>query len=147
LPESAAIFNVACNTCASTRSVIRTLIVLLAVPFSLIGALWLLYLLSYNMSVAVWVGLIALAGIDADAVVSCCSIQQGQLADVGDLNFKLDMNIPGMQMRPGGRVERTRAPRQYLVKIKTDMAGDWNAKLSFEDPHGQGQQSFLVTVK
>jgi len=27
------------------------------------------------------------------------------------------------------------------------MAGDWNAKLSFEGPHGQGQQSFLVTVK
>src|SRR6184192_208455 len=53
----------------STRSVIRTLIVLLAVPFSLIGAFWLLYLLGYNMSVAVWVGLIALAGIDAETGV------------------------------------------------------------------------------
>src|SRR5437899_926317 len=42
----------------STRSVIKTAIVLLAVPFSLIGAFWLLYLLGYNMSVAVWVGLI-----------------------------------------------------------------------------------------
>src|SRR5207249_1022397 len=48
----------------STRSVIKTAIVLLAVPFSLIGAFWLLYLLGYNMSVAVWVGLIALAGLD-----------------------------------------------------------------------------------
>src|SRR5438876_416140 len=47
----------------STRSVVRTLIVLLTVPFSLIGAFWLLYLLGYNMSVAVWVGLIALAGV------------------------------------------------------------------------------------
>src|SRR2546429_4556137 len=53
----------------STRSVIRTLIVLLTVPFSLIGAFWLLYLLGYNMSVAVWVGLIALAGVSAETGV------------------------------------------------------------------------------
>src|SRR5437867_7990308 len=53
----------------STRSVTRTLIVLLTVPFSLIGAFWLLYLLGYNMSVAVWVGLIALAGLDAETGV------------------------------------------------------------------------------
>src|SRR5881398_130836 len=53
----------------STRSVIKTGIVLLAVPFSLIGAFWLLYLLGYNMSVAVWVGLIALAGLDAETGV------------------------------------------------------------------------------
>src|SRR5216684_46292 len=53
----------------STRSAIRTLIVLLSVPFSLIGAFWLLWLLGYNMSVAVWVGLIALAGIDAETGV------------------------------------------------------------------------------
>src|SRR2546428_216921 len=50
----------------STRSVIRTFIVLLTVPFSLVGAFWLLWLLGYNMSVAVWVGLIALAGLDAE---------------------------------------------------------------------------------
>jgi Cu(I)/Ag(I) efflux system membrane protein CusA/SilA len=53
----------------STRSVAETAIVLLAVPFSLIGAIWLLYLLDYNMSVAVWVGLIALAGLDAETGV------------------------------------------------------------------------------
>ena len=45
------------------------LIVLLAVPFSLIGAIWLLYFLDYNLSVAVWVGLIALAGLDAETGV------------------------------------------------------------------------------
>ncbi|HUO84232.1 MAG TPA: CusA/CzcA family heavy metal efflux RND transporter [Thermoanaerobaculia bacterium] len=50
----------------NTKSIIETFIVLLAVPFSLIGAIWLLYLLDYNMSVAVWVGLIALAGLDAE---------------------------------------------------------------------------------
>jgi Cu(I)/Ag(I) efflux system membrane protein CusA/SilA len=53
----------------STRSVVKTAIVLLAVPFSLVGAFWLLYLLGYNMSVAVWVGLIALAGLDAETGV------------------------------------------------------------------------------
>jgi Cu(I)/Ag(I) efflux system membrane protein CusA/SilA len=53
----------------NTKSVVRTLIVLLAVPFSLVGAFWLLYLLHYNLSVAVWVGLIALAGLDAETGV------------------------------------------------------------------------------
>src|SRR5205814_7690320 len=53
----------------STRSFIRTLIVLLTVPFSLVGTFWLLYVLGYNMSVAVWVGLIALAGLDAETGV------------------------------------------------------------------------------
>ena len=53
----------------NTRSAVKTAIVLLAVPFSLVGAFWLLYLLGYNMSVAVWVGLIALAGLDAETGV------------------------------------------------------------------------------
>jgi copper/silver efflux system protein len=53
----------------STRSVVKTAIVFLAVPFSLVGAVWLLYLLDYNMSVAVWIGLIALAGLDAETGV------------------------------------------------------------------------------
>jgi Cu(I)/Ag(I) efflux system membrane protein CusA/SilA len=51
------------------KSVARCAIVLLAVPFSMIGAVWLLYLLGYNMSVAVWVGIIALAGVDAETGV------------------------------------------------------------------------------
>ena len=53
----------------STKSVTKTLIVFLAVPFSLIGAFWFLYLLGYNTSVAVWVGMIALAGLDAETGV------------------------------------------------------------------------------
>ena len=52
-----------------TRSLTEVAIILLAVPFSLVGAIWLLWLLGYNMSVAVWVGLIALAGIDAETGV------------------------------------------------------------------------------
>ncbi len=53
----------------NTRSAIKTAIVLLAVPFSLVGAFWLLYLAGYNLSVAVWVGMIALAGLDAETGV------------------------------------------------------------------------------
>jgi Cu(I)/Ag(I) efflux system membrane protein CusA/SilA len=53
----------------NTRSVTKTLIVLLAVPFSAIGAFWLLYLLGYNMSIGVWIGLIALLGVDAETGV------------------------------------------------------------------------------
>ena len=48
---------------------VKTLIVLLAVPFSLVGAVWLLYLLGYNISIAVWVGMIALMGLDAETGV------------------------------------------------------------------------------
>ncbi|HSH69152.1 MAG TPA: efflux RND transporter permease subunit, partial [Deferrisomatales bacterium] len=50
----------------NTRSLVKTGIVILAVPFSAIGAVWLLYLLGYHMSVGVWVGLIALLGVDAE---------------------------------------------------------------------------------
>lgn len=53
----------------NTRSWIKTSIVLLAVPFSAIGAIWFLWMLGYNMSVGVWVGMIALLGVDAETGV------------------------------------------------------------------------------
>ena len=53
----------------NTKSMVKTGIVLLAVPFSLIGAVWLLWLLGYNISIAVWVGMIALMGLDAETGV------------------------------------------------------------------------------
>ena len=53
----------------NTGSMPKTIIVLLAVPFSAVGAIWFLYVAGYNMSVAVWVGLIALLGIDAETGV------------------------------------------------------------------------------
>ncbi len=53
----------------NTRSAAKTLIIFLAVPFSAVGAVWLLHLLGYNMSIAVWVGLIALLGVDAETGV------------------------------------------------------------------------------
>jgi Cu(I)/Ag(I) efflux system membrane protein CusA/SilA len=53
----------------NTGSFVKTAIVLLAVPFSAVGAVWFLYALGYNMSIAVWVGLIALVGVDAETGV------------------------------------------------------------------------------
>ena len=53
----------------NTQSMVKTAIIILAVPFSAVGALWLVYLLGYNMSIAVWVGIIALLGIDAETGV------------------------------------------------------------------------------
>ena len=54
---------------SNTRSMVKTAIIILAVPFSAVGALWMVYLLGYNMSIAVWVGIIALLGIDAETGV------------------------------------------------------------------------------
>src|ERR1700748_977340 len=79
----------------NTNSATRTFIVLLSVPFSLVGSFWLLYLLGYNMSVAVWVGLIALAGLDAETgVVMLLYLDQawerfrreGRMATMSDLS-------------------------------------------------------------
>jgi len=50
----------------NTRGVLKTAIVMLSVPLSLVGAFWLIWLLDYNMSIAVWVGIIALAGLSAE---------------------------------------------------------------------------------
>jgi Cu(I)/Ag(I) efflux system membrane protein CusA/SilA len=78
----------------NTRSVIKTAIVVLAVPFSAIGAIWFLYLLGYNMSIGVWVGLIALLGVDAETGVFMLlyldlsyaqAKEEGRLNTIGDL--------------------------------------------------------------
>jgi len=78
----------------NTRSTVKTMIILLAVPFSAVGAIFFLYLAGYNMSVGVWVGLIALLGIDAETGVYMLlyldlayeeAIRQGRLRNLGDL--------------------------------------------------------------
>ena len=51
------------------RSLAKSLIVLLSVPFAVVGAIWYLHYLDYNLSVAVWVGIIALAGVAAETGV------------------------------------------------------------------------------
>jgi copper/silver efflux system protein len=54
---------------ANTKSSVKALIVMAAVPFSAIGAIWLFYILDYNVSIAAWVGMIALLGLDAETGV------------------------------------------------------------------------------
>ena len=69
LPSGSAFFIVFLLLYLNTNSLTKTAIILLALPFSAVGAIWLLYALGYNMSIGVWVGLIALMGVDAETAV------------------------------------------------------------------------------
>lgn len=78
----------------NTRSAAKTALVMLAVPFSAIGAVWSLYLLGYPMSPAVWVGLIALLGVDAETGIFMVlyldlawqkAVGEGRMQSSGDL--------------------------------------------------------------
>jgi hypothetical protein len=71
----------------------------------------------------------------------------GQLVDVGDVNFTIDTNMPGMAMRGGGPAQKTGTAGQYRAKVKADMAGDWSARVSYDGPRGKGQTSFSLNVK
>ncbi|HEV8129645.1 MAG TPA: CusA/CzcA family heavy metal efflux RND transporter [Acidobacteriota bacterium] len=83
----------------NTNSVVKTLIIFLAVPFSAIGAIWLLHFLNYNMSIAVWVGLIALLGVDAETAVFMLlyldlayneRVAQGKMRSMDDLKEAIE---------------------------------------------------------
>ena len=78
----------------NTKSWVKTGIVLLAVPFSVVGAVWFLFLLGYNVSIAVWVGMIALMGLDAETGVFMLlyldlayyeAVRQGKMRTLTDL--------------------------------------------------------------
>jgi Cu(I)/Ag(I) efflux system membrane protein CusA/SilA len=78
----------------NTKSMTKTLIIILAVPFSAVGAIWFLHFLGYNMSIGVWVGLIALMGVDAETGVFMMlyldlahdqAKAEGKLKSLGDL--------------------------------------------------------------
>jgi Cu(I)/Ag(I) efflux system membrane protein CusA/SilA len=93
---------------ANTRSLTKTLIVLLAVPFSAVGAVWFMYAAGYNMSVGVWVGLIALLGIDAETGVYMLlylelayeeARRQNRLHDLGDL-YEAIVHGAAKRLRP-----------------------------------------------
>jgi len=92
----------------NTGSVVKTFIILLAVPFSAIGAIWLLYFLNYNMSIAVWVGLIALLGVDAETAVFMLlyldlayhdAIRKGEMRNWDDLRESI-VNGAVKRLRP-----------------------------------------------
>jgi len=97
----------------------HTLIVMLAVPFSLVGAVWLLWYLGFNMSVAVWVGMIALAGVDAETGVVMLlyldlayekAKKEGKMANFNDLREAIHE----------GAVKRL---RPKVMTVFTDVVG------------------------
>ena len=97
----------------NTRSAVKTSIVLLAVPFSLIGAVWLVYLLGYNMSIAVWVGMIALMGLDAETGVFMLlylDLAYAEMKKAGRMNSPKDLEEAVIH----GAVKRVR-PKMMTV--------------------------------
>ncbi len=99
----------------NTGSVAKTAIVLLAVPFSLVGSFWFLYLLGYNLSIAVWVGIIALAGLDAETGVVMLlylDLAHGHWEQEGRLNTRADLKGAIME----GAVKRIR-PKIMTVSV------------------------------
>jgi Cu(I)/Ag(I) efflux system membrane protein CusA/SilA len=103
----------------NTKSIVETGIVLLAVPFSLIGAVWLLFILDYNLSVAVWVGLIALAGLDAETGVIMLlylTLSERRAREKGAMNTESDLTKAIVE-GAAGRV------RPKLMTVMTTMCG------------------------
>jgi Cu(I)/Ag(I) efflux system membrane protein CusA/SilA len=100
----------------NTKSAVKTFIVLLAVPFSLVGAFWFLYLLDYNMSIAVWIGLIALAGLDAETgVVMLLYLDQAwdKFLAAGRMNSMTDLHTAVVE----GAVQRIRPKVMTICAI------------------------------
>jgi len=103
----------------NTRSTVKTVIVLLAVPFSLVGSFWFLWFLGYNMSIAVWVGLIALAGLDAETGVVMLlylDLAHDKWKKEGRMNTEHDLKEAIME----GAVKRI---RPKLMTVAVILAG------------------------
>jgi Cu(I)/Ag(I) efflux system membrane protein CusA/SilA len=89
------------------RSVAATLMVMLGVPLALVGGIWALYLLGYNLSIAVWVGLIALAGVAAEtSAVMLAYLDEAvrRRREAGQLNSLADL----VEAVHAGAMERIR---------------------------------------
>ena len=103
----------------SRKSLIETALVLLGTPFALIGAIWLLYLLDYNLSVAVWVGIIALAGLYAETATVLLLY----------LNLSLNEHLARGPLRDRGALAEAikegtvKRVRPVLMTIATDVVG------------------------
>jgi len=90
---------------------------MLAVPFSLVGAVWLLWWLGYNVSIAVWVGMIALAGLDAETGVFMLlflDLSYDEAKRTGKLNTLADLHEAIIH----GAVKRIR-PKMMTVTAAT----------------------------
>jgi len=103
----------------NTKSVVKTGIILLALPFSMVGAVWFLYISGYNMSIAVWVGIIALLGVDAETGVIMLlylDIAYEKLKKKGMLNSLVDLRVAIFD----GAVKRI---RPKMMTVMTTMLG------------------------
>ena len=102
------------------QSVTRALIVLLSVPFAVVGAVWALYLLDYNLSVAVWVGIIALVGVAAETgvimLVYLDEVYDRRLRE-GGMTTRTDLYDAVME----GAVERVRPKMMTVVAITAGL--------------------------
>ncbi len=100
----------------NTRSWIKTGIVLLAVPFSLIGAIWFMLFLGYNMSIATWVGMIALLGLDAETgvfMLMYLDLAYQEKKQKGEMKNSQDLNLAVIE----GAVHRLRPKLMTVVSI------------------------------
>ena len=103
----------------SRKSVAETFLVLLGAPFALTGAIWLLYALDYNLSIAVWVGIIALAGLYAETatvLLLYLNVSVREYRERGLLNDRAGL----MEAIKDGTVKRV---RPILMTIATDVIG------------------------
>lgn len=111
----------------NTKSSVKALIVLLAVPFSAIGAIWFVYLLDYNLSIAVWVGIIALMGLDAETGVFMLlylDLAYQEKVKNGSMNTKLDLHdaiIHGAVKRVRPKLMTVMAAFMGLIPIMWSM--------------------------
>ena len=98
------------------KSVTESVIVMLSVPFALVGSLWMTYLLGYNLSVAVWVGIIALAGVAAETgVVMIVYLDESyqKRVNAGSMNTTNDLYEAILE----GAVQRVRPKMMTVAAI------------------------------
>ena len=103
----------------SRKSVAETLLVLAGVPFALTGAVWLLYALDYNLSIAVWVGVVALAGLYAETAVVLLLYLDVAVLEARERGLLHDRAALAQAIRDG-TVQRV---RPILMTIATDVMG------------------------
>ena len=103
----------------TTRSVTETLLVLLGVPFAVAGSFWLLHILNYDLSIAVWVGIIALAGLYAETAIVFLLYLNVSVRDYADRGLLTDRAALAHAIRRGA-VQRV---RPIMMTIATDVFG------------------------
>ncbi len=103
----------------TTRSATETLMVLLGVPFAVAGSFWLLHILNYDLSIAVWVGIIALAGLYAETAIVFLLYLNSSVKDYADRGLLTDRAALMHAIRRGS-VQRV---RPIMMTIATDVFG------------------------